>query len=36
MNAIGCQQGDGTLLIPPVLRPYLRGREQIASGEFTH
>jgi seryl-tRNA synthetase len=28
------QQEDGSLLIPAALRPYLRGRERIAPGEF--
>jgi seryl-tRNA synthetase len=28
------QQADGSLVIPPVLRPYLHGRERIAIGEF--
>jgi seryl-tRNA synthetase len=28
------QQPDGSLVIPPVLRPYLHGRERIAPGEF--
>ena len=29
------QQADGSLVIPKVVRPYLRGRERIAPGEFT-
>jgi seryl-tRNA synthetase len=29
------QQADGSLAIPPVLRPYLHGRERIAPGEFS-
>jgi seryl-tRNA synthetase len=29
------QQADGSLVIPPVLRPYLHGRERIAVGEFS-
>ena len=29
------QQADGSVAIPPVLRPYLRGRERIAPGEFS-
>ena len=29
------QQEDGSIAIPPVLRPYLRGRERIAPGEFS-
>ncbi len=29
-----CQQADGSLVIPSVLRPYLRGRERISPGEF--
>ena len=29
------QQQDGSLAIPAVLRPYLRGRERIAPGEFS-
>jgi seryl-tRNA synthetase len=29
------QQADGSLAIPPVLRPYLHGRERIAAGEFS-
>lgn len=29
------QQADGSLAIPPVLRPYLRGRERIAPGEYS-
>ena len=28
------QQADGSLVIPQVVRPYLRGRERIAPGEF--
>jgi len=28
------QQADGSLVIPKVVRPYLRGRERIAPGEF--
>jgi len=28
------QQADGSLVIPPVLRPYMHGRERIAIGEF--
>jgi seryl-tRNA synthetase len=28
------QQGDGSLVIPKVVQPYLRGREHIAPGEF--
>ena len=28
------QQADGSLVIPTVVRPYLRGRERIAPGEF--
>jgi seryl-tRNA synthetase len=29
------QQEDGSLAIPAVLRPYLRGRERVAPGEFS-
>lgn len=29
------QQADGSVVIPAVLRPYLRGRERIAPGEFS-
>jgi len=29
------QQVDGSLAIPTVVRPYLRGRERIAPGEFS-
>jgi seryl-tRNA synthetase len=29
------QQADGSIAIPEVLRPYLRGRERIAAGEFS-
>ncbi len=29
------QQADGSVLIPKVVRPYLRGRERIAAGEFS-
>jgi seryl-tRNA synthetase len=29
------QDKDGSLVIPPVIRPYLRGRERIAVGEFS-
>lgn len=29
------QQADGSLAIPPVLRPYLHGRERIVVGEFS-
>ncbi len=28
------QQADGSIVIPKVVRPYLRGRERIAPGEF--
>ncbi len=28
------QQADGSIVIPSVVRPYLRGRERIAPGEF--
>ena len=29
------QQADGSIVIPKVVRPYLRGRERIAPGEFS-
>ena len=29
------QQADGSLVIPQAVRPYLRGRDRIAPGEFT-
>jgi seryl-tRNA synthetase len=28
------QQQDGSLVIPKAVRPYMRGRERIAPGEF--
>ncbi|MBM4420280.1 MAG: serine--tRNA ligase, partial [Chloroflexi bacterium] len=28
------QEADGSVSVPPALRPYLRGRERIAPGEF--
>jgi seryl-tRNA synthetase len=28
------QQADGSLVIPNAVRPYMRGRERIAPGEF--
>ena len=29
------QQADGSLAIPKAIRPYMRGRDKIAPGEFT-
>jgi seryl-tRNA synthetase len=29
------QQQDGSLVIPKAVRPYMRGRERIAPGEFS-